>query len=125
MALVTKRIVDKLIRGGRSILVRLSNESVANTAITVSSPVGAVFRLIMATVKYSAAVSLDVVVTLNSGAGSTYDTELQKITLTAATDVLWIPDEAIMITDDDVIDILAPAGGVGITAAVTIYLEEL
>ena len=104
-------------------LHRTSDESLANAAVTVTPATGALRRILFVTVKYSASVTVNVTVTLNSGAGANWDTLLATIALSAATDGVWIPDEELIISDDDVIDVLAPAGGVGITAAVAVYSE--
>ncbi len=121
MPLATKEITESF--RGRW-FIRYSDASLANTAITVSSVVGRVLRILYATVTYSGAASVSVLITLNSGAGAAYDNLLQTIVLSAATDALWIPDEEFVITDDDVLDVLAPAV-VGVTARVAIYAEVL
>lgn len=100
---------------------RISQESAANTAQTVSTETGNTRRLQMVTVRYSSSVTQNVTITLNAGAGASWDTLLQTIALVAATDGMWTPDEDIFILQDDVIDVLAPAGGGGITSAVSIY----
>ncbi len=100
---------------------RISAESAANTAQTVSTTTGPIRRLLMVTVKYSSAVTQNVTITLNAGAGASWDTLLQTIALAAATDGTWTPNDDIYILKDDVIDVLAPAGGGGITSAVSIY----
>ncbi len=102
---------------------RISNESAANTAQTVSTTTGPIRRLKLVTVKYSGAVTQNVTITLNAGAGASWDTLLQTIALVAATDGTWTPDDPIYILQDDVIDVLAPAGGGALTSAVSIYTE--
>ena len=77
----------------------------------------------LVTVEYSANVTVNVTVTLNSGAGAAWDTLLQTIALNAAKSGTWTPDEETIIDTDDVIDVLAPAGGGVITSAVAIYTE--
>lgn len=108
-------------------MARTTGTSTANAAQTVSTPpvgVQSRRRLLFVTVVYSAAVTLNVTVTLNSGAGAAFDTLLQTIALSANTDGLFIPDGDVDIQSDDVIDVLAPAGGAGVTSAVAIYWEE-
>ncbi len=119
MALVTTKRSKPL--GSDYAIYRYSNESVANTALTVSTATGLIHRILFVTVKYSAGVTKNVTITLNSGAGAAWDTLLATIALSAATDGLWIPDAEFMIEPDDVIDVLAPAGGSGVTADVAIY----
>ncbi len=100
---------------------RVSNESAANTAQTVSTTTGKTRRLQMVSVKYSSSVTQNVTITLNAGAGASWDTLLNTIALVAATDGTWTPDRDIYILQDDVLDVLAPAGGGGVTSAVSIY----
>lgn len=102
---------------------RDTDESGANAPLTLSTTIGKARHILYVTVKYSAVVTVNVTITLNSGAGAAWDTILQTIVLTAAQDGVWIPDADIEIGDDDVIDVLAPAGGVGITAAIAIFTE--
>ena len=102
-----------------------SDASAGNTALTLSTLSGQLRRLLFVTVKYSAApTQTGVTVTLNSGAGAAYDTLLATGSANAQNTV-YIPDEEILLMGDDVIDVLAPAGGVGITAAIAIYTEPL
>ena len=82
-------------------------------------------KLLAVTAKYSAAVVQDVTVTLNSGAGTAYDTLLKKIEFATETDGVWVPDRDIVLQDDDTFDVVAPAGGAGVTSAITISTEVL
>jgi len=107
-------------------MARTTGQSAANAAQTVSTPSGAIpgrRRLLFVTVVYSAAVSVTATVTLNSGAGAAFDALLQNIAFSANTDGVFIPDEEVKIQSDDAIDVLAPAGGVGVTSTVAIYWE--
>jgi hypothetical protein len=88
--------------------------------VTVSTPTGKIRQLVQVTWKYSSNASTTVTVTLNSGVGSTYDVELHSNTLSDERDYQWIPDENILILDNDVIDALGPALGLN-TIAVAIY----
>ncbi len=106
-------------------LERTVGQSAADTAKTTSTPSGAPRRISHVTVKYSAPVTVNVTNTLNSGAGDAYDVLLPTIVITADVDGVWFPDKELIINDDDVLDVLAPAGGAGITSAVTIYSEAL
>lgn len=100
---------------------RVVGTSAAATAQTVSTPVGAKRVLEHVTVKYSAAPThAGATVTLNSGAGATYDTQLAASAANAQT-YSFVPTIPIPLDDDDVIDVLAPSGGGVITSSVTIY----
>lgn len=103
---------------------RHSDEGAADTDITVTPPAGVIRRILSVTVKYSAVVTKNVTVTLNSGAGPNWDTLIKTIALSNATDGEWIVPGEWIISDDDVIDVLAPAGGGVITAAVVVYSME-
>ena len=107
----------------RTKIDRATGQSGANAAQTVSSPAGEQRRIEKVTVKYSGSVSVSVLLTLNSGAGAAWDVLLPTITLTAATDGVWIPDDEVLLKLDDVLDVLAPAGGEGITSTVAIYTD--
>ena len=97
----------------------------ADAAQTVSSPTEptAVRRVNMITVAYSAAPTQGgVTVTINNGAGAGYDCPL----LTGAANARYttfLPTAELYLNVDDVLDVLAPAGGVGITSAIAIYTE--
>lgn len=106
-------------------LDRHDDVSEANTALTVSLPTGNMRQLILVTAKFSSGTTGDVSTTLNSGAGTSRDTLLSDIDLDGATDAAFIPDGDVLIGEDDSIDVLADAGGVGITCAVAIYTKVL
>lgn len=98
--------------------------SAANTTQTVSTTPGRLKKLVQVTVKYSAAPTHSgITVTLNSGGGAAYDAEL---TASAANDqdFVYVPNPPITITQDDQVDVSAPAGGAGITSSVVIEVEE-
>jgi len=102
-------------------LIRTVGTGTANTAKTVTSPSEGPLRLLFTTVKYSASpTQAGVTVTLNSGAGAAYDTVLSTGTENAQANV-YAPTGEIIISPDDVVDVLAPAGGADITAAIAIY----
>lgn len=104
---------------------RFSDISSAATAITVSTPVGALRHILFVTIKFSASAAVDPTITLNSGAGAGWDTVLATIDLGAgATDVLWIPEEELWIMDDDILDVLAPDEGGAITSSIAIYTRS-
>ena len=113
MALETKRA--EVTRGVRTAVVRDKDQSAANTALTVTTPTGAVRKLLFVTVKYSAAPTQGgVTVELDSGAGAAWDTPLFTGTANAQNNV-YLPDDAIKVT--------APAGGGVLTSAISVYTE--
>lgn len=120
MALVTKTQKPEGVALSRS---RHSDVSDSGVALTVSPPVGKMRRLLFVTVKYSAVATVNVLVTLNSGAGAAYDAVLQTIVLTGVDTAIWIPDGDVWIQDDDVLDVLAPLLAAQ-TSQVAVYTEE-
>lgn len=120
MALVTKR---NPVQAPQRV-VRYCDESAGDTALTVSPPDLVLQELLFVTIVYSATVTVDPTITLNSGKGANWDTLLQTLDSGAgATDFLWIPDERIWFLDDDVLDVLAPAGGGVITSNIAVYMR--
>ncbi len=120
MALVTDVSDD-----GR--LIRLSDASAADTALTVVAdpPAGQEWEFLYAAVHYSAVpVQAGVSATLNSGKGAAYDTPLKAGSANAQDTVLW-PDGPTPIFPDDTLDVLAPAAGGAITSAVLIYMKKV
>lgn len=110
----------------RSNIERQVETGAANTALTVTmiNP-DRPFRLTTVTISYSAApTQAGTTVTLDSGAGAGYDATLSTGTANARYTV-YVPTTDLMLGDDDVIVVAAPAGGVGITASVAIYIETL
>ena len=102
-------------------LIRTVGTSGANTAQTVNTPAEGPLLLLFVTCKYSAApTQAGVTVTLNSGVGAAYDAELNAGSANAQTTV-YAPTGRIIIAPDDVLDVLAPAGGAGITSTIAIY----
>lgn len=108
---------------GAGRLFRFTDESAANTALTVTTPKQeSPQRLLLVTVKFSGAPAAGTItVKLKSGAGASWDTELHSVA--TAQNVKFIPDEAVIIGADDQLEVAVPAGGVGVTAAVAIYLS--
>jgi len=102
---------------------RTVGTSAVNTAQTVSTPTGAVRRLLQVLVAYSnTPTHSGVTVTLNSGAGSAYDTVLHTGSANARY-TAYVPSGEVILLADDVVDVTAPAGGSGITSSVSIYTE--
>ena len=119
------RTTKEIRRGGTS-LEKATNESSANAALTVASPSDGPRRVLFATVKYSAAPThAGVTATLNSGTGGTWDTLLDTGAANAQATVYVPEHHEAEIADGDQIEILAPAGGGVITAAISLYTEAL
>ncbi len=111
----------------REPIARTRAISGANAAQTVSSPPVTRERrttLSAVYVAYTANVSVTVTVTLNSGVAAGYDTRLASIDLVANRWGWFVPVRPFPLADGDVIDVAAPAGGAGITAAVQILLDH-
>lgn len=121
MALATKSVLGTF--GRQSDLhQRHSDQSGSGANLTVSTPTGHLRRILFVTVKYTAAATVNVTITLNSGAGADRDTLLQTIALSTDTDGLFIPAAPLIISDDDVIDVFAPLL-IAQTSSVAIYSE--
>lgn len=118
-------------RGGA--LIRLTEQSAANAALNDSYTPGGVWRLVSASVAYSAVpVQAGASFTLVSGAGAAYNSQLYAGAANAQF-TNW-PNEASGFQADakgplygggDAISVSAPAGGAGITSAASIYIEVL
>jgi hypothetical protein len=102
---------------------RTSGTSAANAPITVSDASPQARRFLYATIVYSATVTQTPTLRLNSALGAAFDAELGSIAITVTEGLIIPTHDEIMILGDDVFDVLAPAGGVGITASVAIYSE--
>lgn len=111
---------------GEGQLFRFVETGSANTDLTSSmAAFGAPFRLISVEIAYSnTPTQAGTTVKLNSGAGSAYDTTLDTGTANARY-TLYIPTHDCIFGADDGIDVTALAGGAGITASVSIYVEKL
>lgn len=104
---------------------RYNGVSAANTAKSVSTDVGKRLLLQQVTVAYSAApTQAGTTVVLDSGLGAGYDCTLSTGTANARYTV-YKPDTAIIINEDDIITVTAPAGGGVITASIIILTSEL
>lgn len=122
MASATKVSKYPIGKGATSV-ERLSEASAADTAKSLSTPVGKSRRLVFATVKYSAApTQAGVTVKIDSGAGAAYDAVLLTGSANAQTTV-HIPSDDLIICDDDIIKVTAPGGGGVITSQIAIYTE--
>lgn len=101
---------------------RHSTQSDSGANLTVSTPIGNVRRILLVTVKYTANVTANVTITLNSGAGTDRDTLLNTIALSAGTDGKYVPAAPLIISPDDTIDVFAPLLA-SQTSSVAIYSE--
>lgn len=107
-------------------LERTVATSAANTLQTVSTTGSGHRRIGFVTVAYSAAPTYAanaLYVLLNSGAGAGYDCRLYQQGTANTQFTTFIPSQPIYINGDDQIDVVAPAGGVGVTSAVAIYTD--
>lgn len=103
---------------------RLTNQSAADTALSVSTPAGKRRRFLYATVKYSASpTQAGVTFELDSGKGAAWDVVLDTGSADAQTTVLVPNNQRFELGEDDVIKVTAPAGGGVITSAISIYTE--
>jgi hypothetical protein len=78
-------------------------------AASMTVPAGATYKLISVTLHMSAAptTSENFTITLDANAGAGYDTLLYSIDLSAAsvTDLVWFPDEPMLLEGGDAIDV--------------------
>lgn len=101
---------------------RHSTQSDSGANLTVSTPLGNVRRILLVTVKYTANATVNVTVTLNSGAGADRNTLLDTIALSTSTDGKFLPSSPLIISADDTIEVFAPLLS-SETASVAIYSE--
>ncbi len=108
-------------------LIRLTEESAANTALTVVAdpPAGQEWEFLYAAVHYSAVpVQGGVTATLNSAKGAAFDTLMAAGAANAQDTLIW-PGGPTPIFPDDTLDVLAPAAGGAITSAVSVYMRKV
>jgi len=104
-------------------LERTTQQSAAHQAQTLTVASGLKRRLLQVTVHYSASVTVNVTVTLTSGAGSAWNTVLDTIALSAAQDGVSTKVIGMELAPDDSLTVTAPDGGVGVTSAVAVYAQ--
>jgi hypothetical protein len=108
----------------QGIRARHVDTGVANTLLNVSRPAGHAGKLIAVTARYSAApTQAGVTVTLDSGAGASYDFTLFAGNANDQNNI-YVPAVPIPLMDDDAVLVSCPAGGATITATVSIVTEE-
>ena len=104
---------------------RVAVTGAANAITTAASPINPIpLRLRLITVKYSASVTQNVTVTLDSGAGAAYDVLLSTLAISAGTTAVYNAPGTFPIAADDQIVVVAPAGGVGVTCSITLYCDR-
>lgn len=125
MAAITRTVISSPKPGGA--VYKTYGTSTANQADTLTTttvPVGATWRLLYTTVKYSAApTQTGVTVEIVDSVGTTYDTTVATHTANGQNNY-FIPDEETRLVTGDAIRVNVPAGGVGITAAIKIVVEQ-
>lgn len=107
---------------------RTSRRGVINTELTVKTKVVAQekAKLVAVFVAYDVAMSGNVVVTLESGAGDNFDTTLGTITLVAQRYGVYRPDGGPLdLAEGDIVKVVAAAGGATSTAAVMVYIDRV
>jgi hypothetical protein len=111
-------------RGGKR-LHRHTETGSANTLLTSTFVAdGNPYRVVSVTVAYSASpTQAGVTTAIDSGAGAAYDAVLNTGTANARY-TSYEPNGELSLGMDDGLVVTAPAGGAGITASVTILLED-
>jgi hypothetical protein len=108
-------------------LKTFSGKGKANTALSVSTEKGARYLVHQVVVSYSAnPTQTGVVVSLDSGLGADYDADL--LTGTANVRYTIFPEDLLkpfIVMENDILTVTAPAGGAGITSAISILAEKL
>ena len=122
MALVVKR--DAREPGGRHDIVRYSDKSAVNAALTVTTTGGGKKKLLAVLVKYSSSAARAVSVKVKSGLGVEYDVLLDGDADVTATDGAYQPAGEIIIGSDDQFQAVAVAAGADETETIQILTEE-
>lgn len=127
MAAITPTVQRHALRGGGA-LVTYYGTGAANSADTLTTTaVGAhkSQRLAYVTCAYSnTPTQAGVTVTLDSGLGAGFDTLFTTGSANARYTV-YLPDGDIYLKPGDALAIAAPAGGSGLTASITVVVEEV
>jgi hypothetical protein len=98
----------------------------ANTALTVATPLdGLKRRILFATITYSASVTASASISLLSGLGAAWNSQLASISFSTNRYGLWVPAGRFVMVTSDQLQVSAPAGGAGVTCAIAIYCEIL
>lgn len=107
---------------------RTSRLGVINTELTVKTREVAQekAKLVAVFVAYDVAMSGNVVVTLESGAGDTFDVTLATIALVSQRYGVYRPDGGPLdLAEGDIVKVVAAAGGATSTAAVMVYMDRV
>lgn len=111
----------------KGVRTRTVGTSSANAAKTVSTSSGSPRKVLQVLVAFSGTPTYtgsDLKVQVNSGAGSGYDTVVAQGTSNEQY-FSYIPARPIYLSDDDVLDVIVPAGGVSLTSSISIYSESI
>lgn len=111
----------------KGVLKRTVGTSSGDTAQTVSTPSGNPRRILQVLVAYSASptyTGTDLIIKVNSGAGTAYDTTVETGTNNGQYKA-YVPTEPIYLMDDDILDVTAPSAGGAITSSISIYSESI
>ena len=88
---------------------KVNSTGAAGIAASLTVPSGQHYRLVSVTVNLSAAptTSEDFTITLDANAAAAYDTLLYSLDLAAGatTDVVWLPDEPLILEGGDAVDV--------------------
>lgn len=126
MAAVTPSSDRAASKSGQTL--RYYGTGAANQADTMTSTAVAEhksYKIAFVSCVYSAApTQAGVTVTLDSGLGSGYDALLTTGSANALATV-YVPDGDVILFPGDAVLVTSPAGGVGLTAAMTIVLEAM
>lgn len=101
-----------------------SGTGTAHANYTLSTDSTHRLRILLVTCAYSnTPTQAGVTSTLNSALGSGFDCTLNTGSANARY-TAWIPANEIILERGDTLDVLAPDGGVGLTASIAIYAES-
>lgn len=101
-----------------------ASQALTSSALSMSvTPDGP--RLIKAVLLHaSAAITETLKVTIDSGNGSTYDTVIKAISLSAETDAAWFPEGDVVVLDGDAVLVTCTNANTTGTVYATLILEK-
>jgi hypothetical protein len=112
------------ISGTRGRLLRFSDFALGAPLTVDTEQIGAAWRVDAVGVYYSVASTVDVEIYLVSGVVGG-PVPLRTISLSAEQSGAWIPEEEILFSSDDGLEVVAPLGGVGVDVGILVYLVEV